>query len=29
MVEIWKEEDKDAKMYFYYDVVLGLIYKCY
>lgn len=22
----WKELDKNARMYFYYDVVLGLVY---
>ena len=22
----WKESDRDARMYFYYDVVLGLVY---
>jgi hypothetical protein len=22
----WKKEDRDARMYFYYDVVLGLTY---
>ena len=23
---IWREEDRDARMYFYYDVILGLVY---
>jgi len=22
----WKESDRDARMYFYYDVILGLTY---
>jgi len=22
----WKKEDRDARMYFYYDVILGLVY---
>lgn len=22
----WQESDRDARMYFYYDVVLGLVY---
>jgi hypothetical protein len=22
----WKKEDRDARMYFYYDVILGLTY---
>jgi hypothetical protein len=22
----WREEDRDARMYFYYDIVLGLVY---
>jgi hypothetical protein len=27
MVEgYWKKEDRDARMYFYYDVILGLVY---
>lgn len=24
--QIWKKEDRDSRMYFYYDVVLGLQY---
>jgi len=23
---IWRKEDRDARMYFYYDIVLGLVY---
>lgn len=26
MVKIWHKEDRDSRMYFYYDVVLGLQY---
>ena len=22
----WKKKDRDARMYFYYDIVLGLVY---
>jgi hypothetical protein len=26
MTLLWKKEDRDARMYFYYDIVLGLVY---
>ena len=29
MVKIWSDEDKNSRMYFYYDIVLGLQYYSY
>ena len=26
MTLVWQKEDRDARMYFYYDIVLGLVY---